>query len=96
MKLTTLNNTINSWEELQDGEYGLLTEYKTDNKCSLIFKCLGCGKPLTISIIGGSTNTWRIDFETLTAKPSILHDREKGGCGWHGYLTNGLLEGKIE
>ncbi len=25
-------------------------------------------------------------FETLTIKPSILR---KGGCGWHGWVTNG-------
>lgn len=28
-------------------------------------------------------------FETLTLKPSILRDPAKGGCGWHGWITNG-------
>lgn len=28
-------------------------------------------------------------FETLTLRPSILRSKEKGGCGWHGYITNG-------
>jgi len=28
-------------------------------------------------------------FETLTLAPSILRSREKGGCGWHGFITNG-------
>ncbi len=28
------------------------------------------------------------DFETLTLRPSILR---QGGCGWHGYLTEGAL-----
>jgi len=28
-------------------------------------------------------------FETLTLTPSILHTPGKGGCGWHGYITNG-------
>lgn len=28
-------------------------------------------------------------FETLTLTPSILKSREKGGCGWHGFVTNG-------
>ena len=27
-------------------------------------------------------------FETLTLTPS-LHNQEEGGCGWHGYITNG-------
>lgn len=28
-------------------------------------------------------------FETLTLTPSILRRREHGGCGWHGFITNG-------
>ena len=28
-------------------------------------------------------------FETLTLTPSILSDPAKGGCGWHGFITNG-------
>jgi len=28
-------------------------------------------------------------FETLSLQPSILSDKAKGGCGWHGYITNG-------
>lgn len=28
-------------------------------------------------------------FETLTLTPSILRSRDKGGCGWHGFITNG-------
>lgn len=28
-------------------------------------------------------------FETLTLTPSILRSREKGGCGWHGFITDG-------
>lgn len=28
-------------------------------------------------------------FETLTLRPSILRSHDKGGCGWHGFITNG-------
>ena len=28
-------------------------------------------------------------FDTLTLRPSILSMKEKGGCGWHGFVTNG-------
>jgi uncharacterized protein DUF6527 len=28
-------------------------------------------------------------FETLTLEPSILRSSERGGCGWHGFITNG-------
>jgi hypothetical protein len=30
-------------------------------------------------------------FETLTLTPSILRSKEKGGCGWHGFITNGEI-----
>lgn len=30
-------------------------------------------------------------FETLTLTPSILRNPGKGGCGWHGYVTNGEI-----
>jgi len=33
---------------------------------------------------------WRT-FETLTLTPSILRTPEKGGCGWHGFVTNGEI-----
>lgn len=25
-------------------------------------------------------------FDTMTLQPSILSDKSKGGCGWHGYV----------
>lgn len=28
-------------------------------------------------------------FETLTLTPSILRNPHRGGCGWHGFITNG-------
>jgi hypothetical protein len=28
-------------------------------------------------------------LETLTLRPSVYRPKEKGGCGWHGYITNG-------
>jgi hypothetical protein len=30
-------------------------------------------------------------FETLTLTPSILRSQEKGGCGWHGFITDGEI-----
>ena len=30
-------------------------------------------------------------FETLTLTPSILRSTEQGGCGWHGFVTNGQI-----
>lgn len=33
------------------------------------------------------------DFETMTLTPSIFSDPAKGGCGWHGFITNGDVTG---
>jgi len=29
------------------------------------------------------------DFDHLSLTPSILRNRERDGCGWHGYVTDG-------
>ena len=70
----------------------------------VIFTC-PCGKcdefhecyvPFTNPLDGGSPidghPTWQRTgdtFETLTLTPSILRSVNKGGCGWHGFITNG-------
>jgi len=28
-------------------------------------------------------------FEILTLKPSVLRIQSRGGCGWHGFISNG-------
>jgi hypothetical protein len=35
-------------------------------------------------------------FETLTLTPSILRTRQYGGCGWHGWISNGDVTGRVE
>ncbi len=30
-------------------------------------------------------------FETMTLNPSIRSVKEKGGCGWHGWIRNGVV-----
>ena len=32
-----------------------------------------------------------VTFEMLTLSPSILSDKEKGGCGWHGRVIDGAV-----
>lgn len=70
--------------------------------CGLVFNCpCGCGARQAAHfrnpIDGGppidpDANMWNRTgdtFETLSLTPSILFDPAKGGCGWHGYITNG-------
>ena len=68
--------------------------------------CGKCGVPLAVSFenpIDGGPAPYREEgrplwrrtgdtFETLTLTPSILRRVEKGGCGWHGFLTGGVFK----
>lgn len=52
------------------------------------FQCpCGCGSLLGVSF-GNRGWTWNGNREKPTVRPSILHS-SPGGCGWHGYLTDG-------
>lgn len=35
-------------------------------------------------------------FDNLTLTPSILRSKARGGCGWHGFITDGTVAGQIE
>lgn len=65
----------------------------------LLFACPGCAQVVSIAFIpidGKAFWQWNGNRELPTATPSILHNRQKGGCGWHGYLVDGFFKGKIE
>lgn len=97
IKITTFDGMLKNvkndseWTEMGPDDFIEVTEKDSSKVIGLHFRCPGCN-----SIIGVMEPTWEIDRASMTAKPSILHDRGKGGCGWHGYLTNGHLKGKIE
>lgn len=68
----------------------------------VLFDCpCGCDSPCYVPFAnpldGGAALTpehpiWQRTgdtFETLTLTPSILRSKERGGCGWHGFITNG-------
>lgn len=58
----------------------------------LLFCCPGDGVVHSISFMVGKEKpswSWNGDKEKPTTKPSILCAPEKGGCGWHGWLTEG-------
>ena len=95
MKLTVnRKDTGKDWDsfaDLEPHEYLCFVDSKGE-KCGYAFKCPGCGEPLAINNQHEPNDPhWTIDFNTMTATPSILHSRNGKGCGWHGYLTNGEL-----
>lgn len=53
----------------------------------LIIVCPSCGKH------SASAGSHKFDEATLSYTPSIVHNTELGGCGWHGWLTNGEFIG---
>jgi len=55
----------------------------------LIICCPGCGKREI------SSGKHIFDEDDQTYHPSITHNKNLGGCGWHGWLTNGVFK-KVE
>lgn len=53
------------------------------DKLGLIIVCPKCGKKTSGRHI--------YNKETRSLTPSIVHNQELGGCGYHGYLTNGVF-----
>lgn len=89
-KLTRRIVDFQDWSDFEKGDYCFYNY--NEQLCGIHFRCPGCNEIIAIDI-GYEPNQpkWKINFETLTATPSILHMREGNGCGWHGYMTNGEL-----
>jgi hypothetical protein len=93
--VSILRNKRDDWEPaFGEEDFLVITARDSDKPVGLHFLCPGCKRLIGISI-GEESPKWTINFETLTATPSILHTKPHG-CGWHGYLTNGELTGQIE
>lgn len=60
-----------------------------------LFACPGCAMHLSLPVSG--PQAWTVTAgdvakpETLTLAPSILHPVNGNGCGWHGYLRQGVF-----
>jgi hypothetical protein len=63
---------------------GLIFQFsRDDDKCGLIIVCPKCGK------VTSGRHIYNPETKSLT--PSIVHNKDLGGCGWHGWLTNGIF-----
>lgn len=79
MKAILIDETVQDYPE-KPGEY-----IPAPGNKGVIMCCPGCGK-----LSAPRDNTKHIyNPETKSVQPSIVHDQELGGCGWHGHLTNG-------
>jgi hypothetical protein len=80
------------------GEASVYT-YNVNGKTllGLVWCCPQCGKPATSvdkkdkdgNFIGKAHS---YNPETKTLSPSIVHDKKLGGCGYHGWLRNGIFK----
>ena len=62
------------------------------------YTCPGCGSRSWLALTDDSPGPhWTVTAgdaaspATVTLSPSIFHTVERGGCGWHGYLIEGVL-----
>lgn len=56
--------------------------------------CPGCGKRGGLRIYGEAKTespSWELQSrDPVTLSPSVHHAADLGGCGWHGFLQNGI------
>lgn len=89
MRVLRKRNNQVDWRDLATDEYDIFNGVDGSEAIGLVFKCPGCDRAMFISTKPNNRGQkWSIDFTTLTASPSIRHDANHGGCGWHGYLKN--------
>lgn len=61
----------------------------------MAFRCPGCGEQSWVWFnVYDNKNGWDLEVEEpLTLNPSLLHDKDSGGCGWHGFMRKGEFVG---
>lgn len=87
------------YDEFEAGPPGSVT-FATDGngqEVNLCIRCPGCGEKSAMDLStaerkpGGQGSVWNVtQRDPLTLFPSVHHTTEKGGCGWHGWLQNGV------
>lgn len=83
---------------LSPGDVMLMVDAPGDPPSAYGFGCPGCGARSILHLgVGPAGHTWHVtagdaaDPSRVTLRASILHAPAHGGCGWHGYLTNGTF-----
>lgn len=74
---------VESDDDLTEAGRAIVFEYP-DKTIGLLLCCPSCGRPSS-----SSTGNHKYNPATQSVTPSIIHDTKLGGCGWHGFLTNG-------
>ena len=81
------------------GDAMVLTSQGSDEPCCYAFRCPGCGAASALPLLSSPVQQrpfWRVTAGDprratgLTLTPSIHHAAPLG-CGWHGWLRDGVL-----
>lgn len=81
--------------ECDIGRVSYYVESINEVTAGIMFFCPGCMHICSCNftvIDGNPVWSWNGSREAPTIRPSIVHDPAKGGCGWHGYLTDGFFK----
>lgn len=84
-----------AYEEFENGKAGDV--FLSESLGAYLIKCPGCSMMLRLPIKqnAGSKEKpwdWNGDLEKPTLSPSIFHVKGYSGCGWHGWLRNGVFK----
>jgi hypothetical protein len=81
----------------KSGDYMFARSNVTGRVCNLLYVCpCGCGRfgGLEIDLKKDKKNPrqwkWSGSYRFPTLHPSIWSKKENGGCGYHGFLVNGI------
>jgi transposase len=77
-------NLVEDIEDVKNPADGMVVIDKDNNVYHLIWICPSCGQR--------TTGKHKYDRATRSLHPSIVHNLDLGGCGWHGWLTDGLFK----
>jgi len=75
-------NIVDDYDLLID-KGDILQVVGLNGQSELIIVCPACGQK--------TSGRHLYNPETVSLTPSIVHDKKLGGCGYHGYLTNGIF-----
>jgi len=80
------------WYHLPLGDFGW-AGYEGHPFQGMLFSCPGCGEIGYCPLEGpGDKWGWDGNEDAPTLTPSIHSAPDKGGCGWHGFMTAGNFQ----
>ena len=81
-------------EQQHAGRFSFYVDQKIPNKkAGMLFVCPGCCHLAALAFVKIDLHAvWMFDGNEAepSLTPSVVHAKELGGCGWHGFLEQGF------